>query len=334
MRRPFISALATGLVAVLGWLGGASAEALTLVPPSLEFSVAPGQTIETNVKLYNESATPLTLVASTANFSAKDETGNPDFAFDVPSTDLAAWMVLGQTQITIAPSETATIPVTINVPANAEAGGHYAGVFFGSGGSDSSGGQVAIQSKIGTLVILRVSGNTRESGSIVEFSRQGQGTLTRLPTSFVLRLQNNGNVHFRPRGFVTVHNMFGGVTKTIPINPKEGAVLPGSIRLFDIDWTKDGAPSERGNFFQEIFSEARNFALGTYTADVLVTYGSENKTLVSSVKLTFFPWHFLLALLLAVTLLVWLLVWGIRRYNHMIIKRAQGGTFPPAAPRG
>jgi hypothetical protein len=333
VTRGAILAIAMTMAGLVGLAKPAAA--VTLVPPSLELSADPGDTIETKVKLFNETTSALTLTASSANFTAQGEEGEPGFEFDAPSADLAEWIKPGQASFDLEPGATIEIPVKIGIPANAEPGGHYAGLFFGSGAAAAEGGQVGIQSKIGTLVILRVSGNIREAGTVVEFGAAGGQSLNRLPVGLLLRIQNNGNVHFRPKGFVTIRNMFGGVSATLPINPKDGAVLPNSIRRFTMDWAREEGAA-KGNFFAEVGREWRNFALGTYTAEAVMTYGAENRTLTATAKITVFPWHFLLVLLLGIIVVITLLVLGMRNYNRMIIKRAQGTppSRPPAAPKG
>ncbi len=333
MRRVLFPVSLVAAVAILGFVAARPVEALTLVPPSLEFSGTPGQSIDTTVKLFNETNEAVTVTTSTANFGAKGETGEPDFAFDAPLADLASWIKTDVTSVTLQPRETVEVPVKIEVPVGAEPGGHYAGIFFGSGGEGQS--QLSIKSQLGSLVIIRVAGNIRETGTVTEFAASPK-THNRLPVDFFLRLQNSGNVHFRPKGFVTIRNMFGGVSATLPINPKEGAVLPNSIRRFDMTWNRNASSNKPGNFFQEIGNEMKNFGLGNYTADVVVTYGTENKTMASTTKFTIFPWRFMLVLLLVVILIIFLISLGLRSYNRMIIKRAQGSSSqnPPAAPKG
>lgn len=328
-----VMALAAGMWAV----GVRPAQAITLVPPSLEYSVKPGQVVDSKLKIYNEGAEPLTVYTQTAEFTARDEEGSPDFTLTAKPTGAAAWIEITKDGITLAPNERREVPIVIRVPADAEPGGHYATVFFGNTPSaPTQGGQIAIQSLVGTLVILRVEGQILEQASIVEYAAQGANRRAQIPVTFLLRIQNSGNVHFRPKGFVTIRNMFGGVTKTIAINPREGAVLPNSIRRFEITWDRETAGTPKG-FFGTLRSQWQNFALGTYTAEAVVTYGQDSKTLTGTDKVTILPWTLVLVILVGIALIIFLLVWFIRRYNAMIIRRAQksaskSGPSTPTAP--
>lgn len=183
--------LLTFSVAALGWFFATQpASALTLVPPSLEFGAQPGQTLKTAIKLYNETNTPVTLYTSFANFTAQDEAGTPNFDFKNTSEGLASWITTDPAQLTLQPGDRVSVTVNIAVPANADPGGHYAAVFFGTQPPTTQGSGVSIASKVGSLIILRVAGKTVEQGTVKQFSIIGGQTLfTHPPVSFDLRIQ-------------------------------------------------------------------------------------------------------------------------------------------------
>ncbi|MBI3572415.1 hypothetical protein HY091_02705 [Candidatus Kaiserbacteria bacterium] len=175
-----------------------------------------------------------------------------------------------------------------------------------------------------------MNGDIREAASVAAFTVDGKKTLTHPPVNFSLRISDDGNVHIRPTGVVTIRNMLGGVSATLPINPAEGAVLPGSIRHFTMTWKPD---ADRGpNFFQQLSSETHNFGLGTYTAEADITYGQSKQNLIVSAKFTIFPWRLLTVLALGLILAILILVWAVKAYNRMIINRAEAQTGK--TPRG
>lgn len=115
--------------------------------------------------------------------------------------------------------------------------------------------------------------------------------------------------------------MFGGQTASLPINTAEGAVLPNSIRQFQIDW---GTAVTNKGFFGQVAAEWQHFALGSYTAQANITYGTSGQTLSASATLMMFPWHLLLVELVGLVIVGLALVFGIKNYNGMIIRRAEG----------
>ncbi len=300
-----------------------SAHAITLIPPSLEFGVKPGESLESKIKLFNETGQTLTVYASTDNFTAGDDEGTPKF-LNTPGEDLASWMTISTDAITLDPGERADVPFTVNVPTNADPGGHYAAVFF-SDQPVESGGAVAVGSKVGALLILRVDGVVREAGELSDFTTvTGQQVFSRLPIDFLIRFANQGNVHVRPTGTITVRNIIGGTSVELPVNTSQGAVLPASDRKFEVAWEKESNLREQGNFFQEIGREWNNFGIGAYTADVQLTYGlSSDKSANATIRFWIFPWRLLLAVVVVIVLVIFLLVWFFRWYNQMIVSRAQ-----------
>lgn len=318
------------LILVLGFvlapfLLAKPAAAITLIPPSLEYGVKPGEKLQAKVKLFNETAQPITAYASTDNFTAADDSGTAKF-LNTPTEDLASWISIAKDPIIIQPGERAEVPFDVNVPTNADPGGHYGVIFFGDQPNAPAGGSaVAVTSKIAMLLILRVEGAINESALVSEFKAGPTKSFTRLPVEFDLRIANNGNVHVRPHGNVTVRNSIGGTSVVLSLNDSRGAVLPKSDRLFKTLWQKDADSVAKDNFFKEISNQWHNFAFGPYTAEAVMIYGlADDKTLQATLKFWIFPWQLLLTLLVGAILIIFLLVFFIRWYNRWIVAKAQG----------
>lgn len=323
MKRIWILAVALTL-AVPTFFAATRAQAVTLIPPSLEFGVKPGETLTTKVKLFNESSSPIILSTSTDVFTAGDEAGTPKFS-NTPTEDIAGWIKTSSDPIVLDAGQRVDVPVEILVPANADPGGHFGVLFFGTTPNAAPGlSAVAIGSKVGALIILRVDGNIREAGNITDFSVTKAGVYSRLPVSFNTLFHNVGNVHVRPTGEVTVRNVLGGTSVVLSVNEALGAVLPSSERRFTTTWEKEPNRATAGNFFQEVGTEWNNFAFGPYTAAVNLKFGLSNDNVATqTVRFVVIPWHLLLVILLAILLIVLLTVWGVRRYNRWIISKAQ-----------
>lgn len=308
---------------VLVW-NAQRANAITLVPPSLEFATQPGRTIDTVIKLFNEGSDPINVYTSTALFTAKDETGTPDFNFNNQPSDLATWLKAPAGPLGIQAGERIEVPISIEIPSTAEPGGHFAGLFFETRPPEDTPGQVKVRQKIGTLVILRVEGDVQEGAAVEKFAVDTIGALRRLPVAFMTKVQNTGNVHVRPSGTIQIKNMFGKVVATLTINESEGAVLPSSARRFDAMWRAHTDDDEtRGSFTAELGKEWRNFAVGKYTATFVGTYGSTQQTLSATTTFSVWPWELLLVFGGGLIIVIILLVFFIKWYNGMIIRRAQ-----------
>ncbi len=307
-----------------------NAQAITIIPPSFEFQVKPGETIKTKIKLFNEEQQAKQLYSDVTNFTAQGETGNPQFDLKAQRVDLSAWIDVGPGPYPMQAGDRIEVPITINVPKDAEPGGHYAAVFFTTKPPDTEeSGSIGIASAIGSLFLVRVEGEIREQGSLIEFSvAEGKTLFSRAPIDFFVRFSNTGNVHLRPTGTLTIKNMFGGTSDTIDVNPGKGATLPGQIRKYEVKWERGqvqaGTGSAWSDFWKEFSNEWNNFAIGKYTASLALTYGITPAGNASG-ELDFWvlPWHVLLVSLFTLAIVVVLLIFFIKRYNAWIIRKAK-----------
>lgn len=282
-------------------------QALTISPLRIELSTNRGQEVEDVVKIFNETAQPLTLFVSTANFAAKGEGGEPYFiSLPEGEEDLANWIEIEKGPITISSLEQKVIPFKVKVPSWAPPGGHFAAIFFSTTAPEMKGGTgVGIIGKIGALVLLRVSGDFKEEGRLVEFSlNDGKEFYEHLPVDFLIRFENTGTIHLKPMGDITIKNLLGGTAAIIEVNKiKAGNVLPESIRRFEASWKED-------------------FAFGRYRADLVLDYGSQNNKAYAALSFWVIPWRPTLIVIVIIAILLTFAYVGLKRYNRWIVSRA------------
>ena len=312
-------------------------QALTLIPPSFEVELTPGQPYDGRIKLFNEADRTVTLYSEITNFTAKDETGNPSYSFDAPLEGMALWIDIEKGPFILEPKERVEIPFSIRTPDNAEPGGHYAIIFLSDQPpATAGGGKISVGSKIGSLIMGRVAGEIVEDGSIASFSLDANGKiLTRLPAHFAVRYQNSGNAHLRPSGTITVKNLFGRTTKTLDINATKSAVLPRSTRKFEAVWEKNEAKTTTGGtwsqFWTELRNEKSNFAFGRYTAELTLVAG-QNQKIENQATLPFWviPWRLLIIVIIALGIVGCFFLLILKRYNKWIIRQARQQFESPA----
>lgn len=293
------------------------AVALTVSPVRIELSGNPGTVIKDELILTNEQEGTKTFYSSFENFEATGETGTPSF---VPGKEgLASW-VEAVSSITLGPKEEKKIPYSIAIPQDAEPGGYFAAIFWGtSPPKTEQGGQVSIGAKIGVLILLRVNGEIKEEGGILEFStKDKQRFFSSLPVQFMYRFHNNGGDRIKPEGEITIKNIFGKILAVLPANKSEGNILPRSIRKFEIIWEKQGSSKDLTGLKQEW----NNFAFGRYTAVLNLEYGATGEKAQASFSFFIIPWRLLAIGLLILAALVFLFIIGIKRYNKWIIAKA------------
>lgn len=320
LRGSLAGLVAAFLVMLIGnvQVGATSGQAFSLSPPVVELKVDKGQKTTVGIKLTNLSSSTLSITAAVNDFGAKNETGEPNILFDNSSTDnvysLRQWVQVPG-DFTIASKETKTITVPIQVPTNAEPGGHYGVVRFTGTNAGGDVEQVALSASIGSLLLLQVNGTISIGANVEDFytangSFAKSGFFEAAPLQLVTRIKNTGNVHIKPTGTVEIKDTFGNKVSTVRMNgnpsaekDRPGSILPQSVRRFN--------------------TELKDLQLfGRYTATMKLNYG-EGKTLEKTTEFWVIPYRLILMIVLLLAVVVAGSVFGIKRYNAYIIQKAE-----------
>lgn len=252
------------------------ADTISVIPPRFELTGNPGDIIQEKIRIKNDSQSSITYAIEVEDFRAKDDQGGVDLIApdegDNSSYRLATWITTDPSRITLSAGEERVVTATIRIPRNAEPGGHFASVLIKRSGGEISGG-ASVDSRIGSLFLLRVSGAITESAAVDSFKAE-ESVAQYGPVNFALRTKNEGNVHVQPRGTIVIYNTFGKEVAKIPLT--QANVLPGSARIVKTTW------------------DEKNL-VGRYTATLQATYeensqpGVEPKTLTASTTFIVFP---------------------------------------------
>ncbi len=293
-------------------------QALSITPPVLELPGEPGKTATASIKLTNISSGDLLIKSQINDFGAKNETGEPNIIFDYTqegSYTLHSWVV-APPPFVLGSKQSKVVQFQINVPADAEPGGHYAVFRFTGQAPELQETGVAISASIGSLVLMRIGGAVQEKASVVEYY-SATPTFAKSsffetgPISFVERIRNDGNIHLKPTGTIEVTDMLGRNAGTLrvngdPNNPQDPprSILPQSIRRFQ----------------QTLNSK---WMFGRYTAKMKLTYGVNSTPLESVTTFWVIPYKLILLILLIAIALFFIIRFLIRRYNQHIINLAQ-----------
>lgn len=305
-------ALLVGAFLVLPFLFLAQgAHALQLSPTIFDISAKPGQTISKAVKLTNETSAPMTLSYTTGIFeAAREGNGTPTLLpkpIDINS--IADWITVPTPQVTLQPGQKLDVPFTINVPADAEAGGHYGWISWNESPSSVDGSGVAISGGIATQILLSVEGNVVEMLNLQSFqTKDGTTSFEKLPVTFTAAIYNGGTVHEKPTGTITIKNVFGSTVASLPFNDAKdsGNILPKTGRSFSATW--DNA-----------------FAFGKYTATLEATYDN-NKMITGQVEFWVLSKALLLVWMLIIAIIIALIVMAVMR------SKKKGVTKPMPSP--
>lgn len=326
MKKTLINVLL--LVSVFStFVGARTSYALTISPSRTELRGDPGSTVGGDIILINDQQETKTFFASFENFVADGDSGTPKFVGD--KEGLATWISTTEA-VVVNPGEVKTIPFTVTIPADAQPGGYFSGIFWGSAPPVAENqGNVAIGTKIGMLLFVSVNGDIEENAGLSDFSTLNkQWGFRSLPVSFVYRITNTGGDRIKPEGDVIIRSILGWRVAKVKANPTEGSVLPGTTRKFTPLWEKNTeeltTEEESYSYTRKLKEQWNNFAIGIFRARVHATYGFENVEVVKSKPIYFivFPLELLVFILITGGILFASIRFVLIRYHRSVMRKA------------
>lgn len=302
--------------------------ALTVSPARLEISGDPGQTLNGEILLFEESNTSVSknYYISFENFEPRGDSGAPYF---IGAKDgLAKWMKAPKEILLVENGET-KVPFSITIPSDAKPGGYFSAIFFGTQPVNGAGAsQVSVGGKVGVLILLRVNGDIEEGGGLTSFTLKNEKRfMVNPPITFEYRINNTGGDRIVPKGTIRVYNTFRFKTDEIDANKNAGSVLPGSSRKFEVlvsDETDSVVLGEMDNknFFEIVGMQLKDFRLGWYTAKLSLSWGQTNQEASDKYHFFAFPWQSILILMVGVYGLFKLFAFILKRYNRWVLSQA------------
>ena len=295
---------------------GSPGQGLEISPPLIQLSANPGQTVSVKINVRDITTGELIAKGEADDFGASsNESGEPQILEHENGEtrySLKYW-IPSVPDLDLQPQQLKTADIAINVPANAEPGGHYGVIRFTAVPPNLQGTGVALSASVGSLVLLTVNGPITHNLSLVQFSSGQQSkndnwttqkSFETGPIDFLVRVHNGGSVHEQPVGQIVVKNTWGHQISTMIVNPNGGNVLPDSIRRFTTTLSN-----------KKLF--------GYYTATLSLTYAG-NQHVNGSLHFWVIPWMLVLTILLLLIILFFVLRWALKRYNEHIISKAGG----------
>jgi hypothetical protein len=270
---------------------------LSVSPPTFEINANAGDDLENSIRVENLTGTDLVVNTEARNFTAVGEEGAVNLTQEESSFSLSSWIQIIPSSVSIPSHSSQIFKFKTKIPKNAEPGGHFGSIVFISGGSvmpNQTG--AAVSQELATLVLVKVSGKTTEKATLLSFN-----SIKKFwecgPVTFENRIKNEGNLHVKPTGIITIKNMFGRKVATLNVDPKN--VLPGAVRKNTTDWN-------------------RKYIFGRYTAVLTLGYGTQNRLLAATTHFYGFPYKIIGLILLMFVSLVYLLYRGRHRIKKAI----------------
>lgn len=280
---------------------GVTVNGISITPLLTTLTASKGQDIPEKIQMYNYYTYPVNITMQFAQFTSQDQYGTAQFTnFTNQKFNNGSISINIPGTTTLVSGQYTNINFSINVAEDAEPGEYFIGVFGSivAPPSGQSSGAV-LNSSVGSMYLITVSGSAREAGYIRSFSPTSLFNTT-MPVTFNADFVNTGNVHLIPQGQIMIYDMFGRKVETLTVNLDRHLVLPVGVndRIFTNVW-KSGS-----------------FLLGRYSATLYLTYGSKTVT-TTYYKTSFWiiPNYLIVGVLvIVVVLIIWAV--GIRRLKR------------------
>ena len=309
---------------------------VTVSPVFLDLSENPGDTINTKIRIRNNTTSPLPI-----KLEVKKMTGdaNGDLTLkDTSSDNSLTWFKFESNTFVAKPLEWTDIPFTITIPKDAAYGYYFAISFTQDTGSSlkTTGTAITGAAAIPVLLDVRKAGAKAEA-KIVDFSTSNYVS-EYLPVDFKVVLQNSGNVHILPHGNIFISSGTNKNIAAIDFNPGSGNIIPSTKRIFDVSWSdgflvyvpvmENGQPKLDKNgkqvkTLQINWNKLTSFRVGKYTADLIVVYddGTKDVSLEKSINFWVIPYKALAVIAIVIILLVLVIRYLLKSYINREVKK-------------
>ncbi len=253
---------------------------ISVSPLKFELNMDPGQSVQETIRITNSWQETVTLYSSKQDFIAWDDTWTPRFIDNEESLGfgLVDWIQMEQEKVTIPPNTKQEVTFTLQLPENAEPGGHYWAVFYWPGAWQW---QVGVQARLGVLILVQVEGEVVQKWVLTNFqvwkkidSGIEQNDIFEWDdeVSFYLNFENQWNVHLQPEWQIDIYDnewnkltdigskdlissdwayIWETVVDYLPVNEAKGNVLPQSDRSFYTSWEGFGYQTKNKVEFED-----------------------------------------------------------------------------------
>ena len=275
-------------------------QAAAVSPATLDLVGNRGETVDSSFTVINAQSTDQTYFFDTLSFSAKDNSGEPQFANKKTTDELAKWIQFNSDQIVVPAQSKADIPFSIHIPADASSGSFQSAITVSGAPSEivATNGAV-VEAKTAILVFLTVNGDTIKKAALLDFTSNAQKMQSNLNQTLTFRIQNQGNVYFVPTGRVEMRDMFGRLLYQTIVNEDKSRVLPNLTRSF----TTSVIDQSKG-WITTIQNQASIFAMGPITTTLHLNPGDGFQPIQSTSSFWYVPYQLLATLLVAIAILL------------------------------
>lgn len=274
-------------------------------PGKYQVELNPGDSKTINIIVTNRLGRDKAFQIQIEDFKGSRDISTPVILLDGEKGpySLKDYLKIASSTFSMGNGERVTVPVTVNIPTDAQPGGLYGSIVISTittgdeqvPGNGNSAGVSPVVTRIGSLLFIRVSGVVKEDLRLKDFSLKNHASIIgSTPVNFQLVYENNGTVHQNPSGFIHIKNIFGSDVAKLEVEP--WFVLPDSLRSRELSWN---AP----------------FLFGRYVAKAEMKKGYEDLTDTATIVFWVIPWKVITLAFIAIIIVVSVFRWLASRIN-------------------
>lgn len=202
----------------------------------LSYQAEPGQHIDDFYTVRNTGTTNQSFTVFATDAFNTDDGAYGLLDTDATPTDAGSWVAFEggaiQLSVPLEPGASATVPFTVDVPADARPGDHAAGIVISSVSPD---GEILVDKRVATRLYVRVPGDLKPNLTISNISADYASELNPFTgaVDVTFTVANNGNVALAARTQVGVNALFG-IGAGDRVTGEIAELLPGAHRTLTV----------------------------------------------------------------------------------------------------
>ena len=323
MKRIIILTLVIVFFLALGSNAGATEIGLASTKNLFDLEIFAGGSYKDDIVVFNTSKSvsiPVHIQLSLWNL--KDDSDDIEFIVAEPALNAAKWFQIEEnSDFILEPDKSKQINFQIEPPADVAPGSYFVMMRFQAVVPEHYFTEQGprILPELGVLFFIRVPVFSLDGeqelyqADIQSFGLKGANSIGLLEKilpfaeagvfediikEFTVKLGNTGIYHFKAKGFVDIHNIFGKSIARADL--PERFLLPNRTRNIDV------------KVFQDESFFARNFRFGPYLATMVLNIPGKDQPVVENIRFWAFPWKTIIVILWIAAILIILRkrIWG------------------------
>lgn len=285
----------------------ASALSLNIDPSIITINAIPPSTVTNNFTIQNSSDTQVTLQIQLRPFKALLENGELEYLSSQDPFIASNIQILDSgtpvQAITLGPLQEKNLTLSANIPIDTTMRDYYFSIILVSENNATSESNTSFnQLGIASNVLLSVGPKEKPKATLEEFSTKL--FFEKGPVPFTVRIKNKGAHLIKPKGKITIENMFGQSIgnldlESVNILSDSTRAIPNDSYLQELRLQDnlDAKSKSELNFKNPKALWKESFLLGIYTATLNVSLSEDGPIFVKSIRFFAFPFQGILVIL-------------------------------------